>query len=141
MSTYCGAELIAQIVQAFIDRQSINVSVEQTGGVVTTLFANANFSDVAEGAEFICYCSGHTHQDIVNFLRDYPKQLELTIGCNNIHYTEGTDMLQEDDSKSKNLMNVYSIDRNRGYIYIVRIGADFSNTAQERSCTAIKYRK
>ena len=141
MSTYCGTELIAQIVQAFIDRQSINVSVEQTGGVVTTLTAHANFSDVAEGAEFICYCSGHTHQDIVNFLRDYPKQLELTIGCNNVHYTSGTDMLQVDSDKSKNLINVYNIDRNRGYVYIVRIGADFSNTAQNRSFTAIKYRK
>ena len=141
MSTYCGTELISQIVQAFIDRQSINVSVKQTGGVVTTLYANADFSAVAEGAEFICYCSGHTHQDVVTFLRDYPKQLELTIGCNNVHYTEGSDMLQEEGGKSEVLMNVYNIDRNRGYVYIVRIGADFSNTAQNRSFTAIKYRK
>lgn len=140
MSTYCGTELIAQIVQGFIDRTTINITVEQTGGVVTTLFAYADFSAVAEGAEFICYCSGHTHQDIVNFLRDYPKQLELNIGCNNVHYTEGSDMLQEEGGKSEVLMNVYNIDRNRGYVYIVRIGADFSNTAQDRSFTAIKYR-
>lgn len=141
MQSYCGTTLIADIVQAFIDRASIDKSVNQTGGVVTTLRANASFVNVAEGAEFIGYCSGHTHQDLVNFLRDYPDQLELNIGPNNVHYTTGSDMLQEEGEKSQNLINVYNIDRNRGYVYIVRIGADFSNTAQDRSFTAIKYRK
>lgn len=141
MQSWCGYDIVAVIVRAFQNRTLVDYSVEQIGGVVTALTARANFSNVAEGAEFICYCSGHTHQDLVNFLKDFPEQLELNIGCNNVHYTEGTDMLQEDGDKSKNLINVYSIDRNSGYIYIVRIGADFSNTAQDRSYTAIKYRK
>ena len=140
MQSYCGSTIIAEIVQAFIERREVDYSVAQTGNIVTTLSAKADFSTVAEDAEFICYCSGHTHLDIVNFLRDYPKQLELNIGCNNVHYTSGTDMLQEEGEKSQNLINVYNIDRNRGYVYIVRIGADFSNTAQDRSFTAIKYR-
>jgi hypothetical protein len=136
-------DVIAMIVQAFIDRTTIRKTLWQptfseNNGVLTI---SADFASRAADAEFICYCSGHTHLDMVSHLRDYPMQVELNIGADNTHYTEGSDILQEDGGKSMMLANVYNIDRNRGYIYIVRIGADFSNTAQHRDFTAIKYRK
>lgn len=139
MQTYCGAELIAQIVQAYIDRTTLNISVEQTGGIVTTLNAVADFS-ARESSEFICYCSGHTHLDTITRLKNYPNQIELNIGCNNIHYTNGSDINQNGEGVTELLTNVYSIDRNRGYIYIVRLGANFSNTAQYRDFISLKYR-
>ena len=136
-------DAIAIIVQAFINMTTVSKRLWQptfssNDGVLTI---SADFRNRARAAEFICYCSGHTHLDTVAYLRDYPEQLELNIGADNVHYTDGSDILQDAGGKSMMLSNVYSIDRNRGYIYIVRIGADFSNTAQDRSYTAIKYRK
>lgn len=143
---YDGSELfydtIAIIVQAFIDKTIVNKTlwqggIEENDGIITI---NGDFANRADSAEFICYCSGHTHLDMVTRLKNYPNQIELNIGPNNIHYTDGTDMLQEDGNKSKNLINVYNINRNRGEIIIVRIGADFSNTGQHRCYTKIKYK-
>lgn len=137
-STYVG-NILPDIIQAFMDKSKINKSYQQTGGVVTTLNAEADFSN--SGAEFICYLSGHTHLDSIHYLRDYPKQLELTIGCDNTNYTHGSDMAQIAGTKTEDVINVCSVDRNRGYIYVVRIGADMSYTCQRRDILAIKYRK
>lgn len=139
MQSYCGTELIAQIVQAFIDRTVFNTTIQQTGGIVTTLNVAADFSSLAS-SEFICYCSGHTHLDMINKLKNYPKQIELNIGPNNTHYTNGTDIYQNGEGVTRLLTNVYSIDRNRGYIYVVRLGANFSNTAQYRDFISLKYK-
>ena len=139
MQSYCGSELIAQIVQAFIDRTVFNTSIKQTGGIVTTLNVNADFSTLGS-SEFICYCSGHTHLDMITRLKYYPNQIELNIGPNNIHYTDGTDIYQNGEGVTEILTNVYSIDRNRGYIYVVRLGADFSNTGQRRDFISLKYK-
>lgn len=136
-STYVG-NILPDIIQAFMDKSKINKSYQQTGGVVTTLNAEADFSN--SGAEFICYLSGHTHLDSIHYLRDYPKQLELTIGCDNTNYTHGSDMAQIAGTKTEDVINVCSVDRNRGYIYVVRIGADMSYTCQRRDILAIKYR-
>lgn len=136
-------DAIAIIAQAFIDKTVINKRLWQPTFSANdgNLIISADFRERAANAEFVCYCSGHTHLDVVARLRDYPDQLELTVGADNTHYTNGSDILQEEGGKSMMLANVYNIDRNRGYIYIVRIGADFSNTAQHRSFTAINYRK
>lgn len=139
MQSYCGSELIAQIVQAYIDRTTLQTSIKQTGGIATTLNVVADFSDLLS-SEFICYCSGHTHLDMITRLKYYPKQIELNIGPNNIHYTDGTDIYQNGEGVSEILTNVYCIDRNRGYIYVVRLGADFSNTGQRRDFISLKYK-
>lgn len=139
MQSYCGSELIAQIVQAFIDKTTFQTSIKQTGGIVATLYVNADFTDLSS-SEFICYCSGHTHLDMITKLKNYPKQIELNIGPNNTHYTDGTDINQNGEGVTQILTNVYSIDRNRGYIYVVRLGADFSNTGQHRDFMSLKYK-
>ena len=139
MQSYCGTELIAQIVQAFIDRTVFSTTIQQTGGIVTTLNIVADFSNLAS-SEFICYCSGHTHLDMITKLKNYPKQIELNIGANNTHYTNGSDIYQNGEGVTELLTNVYSIDRNRGYIYVVRLGANFSNTAQLRDFISLKYK-
>jgi hypothetical protein len=136
--TYVGS-ILPDIVQAFIDKSVLNQSYQQTGAVVTTLRAEADFSN--NGAEFICYLSGHTHLDSIHYLRDYPKQLELTIGCDNTNYTHNSDMAQVAGTKTEDVINVCAVDRNRGYIYIVRIGSDMSYTGQRRDILSIKYRK
>jgi 3',5'-cyclic AMP phosphodiesterase CpdA len=138
--TYVGLTMIADIVQAFIDGTSINRTYNQTGGVVTTLNVNADFSGKKANTEFIAYISGHTHNDSISVLKDYPRQLELNIGCCNTCYYGGSDVLHKPNDLSEDLINVYSIDRNRGFVYIVRIGADYTCMGQKRDTVAIKYR-
>lgn len=135
-------KMICEIVDAFMNGTTISKSYVQSLGIVTTLNVSADFSQKNTGAEFICYCSGHLHCDSVNFIQEFPSQLELNIGVDNDiqNYTSGSDMMQLKTTKSENLINVYSIDRLRGQIHIVRIGADFSNSGQDRSQTTINYK-
>ena len=139
MQSYCGSELIAQIVQAFIDRTVYKSSIHQTGGIVITLNVDADFSNLSS-SEFICYCSGHTHLDMITRLKYYPNQIELNIGPNNTHYTNGTDIVQNGEGVTGILTNICSIDRNEGLIHIVRLGADLSNMGQLREFVSLKYR-
>lgn len=140
-STYGSDTLITDIVRAFINKETINKSYVQNGGVITTLLANADFSNVNEGVEFICYCSGHTHIDRISKLRNYPEQLELNIGCDNVNYCSGSDIAQIEGTTNEDIINVYSIDRNRGCINIVRIGGSVTNTMQKRDVLSINYRE
>lgn len=137
--TYVDKNIIAEIIDAFINKSVLVKDYSQTGEVVTTLNVNADFS-VKNNTEFICYVSGHNHCDGISFLKDFPNQLELNIGCDNTHYTHGSDMLQVPDSLSEDLINVYSIDRNHKCICVVRIGANMSCMAQQRIAEKINYK-
>lgn len=132
--------IIADIVQAFIDGVTVSKTYAQSAGVVTTLNVSADFSAKNENAEFVCYLNGHTHADGVNFLKDYPKQLELNIGCDNTHYQHYSDTLNEAGTLHQDLINYVSVDRNRGHVYIQRIGNDFSASVDRRDFTSINYR-
>lgn len=136
--TYVDKDIIAEIVDAFINKTSLTKDYAQTGEVVTTLSVDVDFSN-KESTEFICYLSGHNHCDGISFLKDFSNQLELNIGCDNTHYTHSSDMLQQKDTLSEDLINVYSIDRNNKCICVVRIGADMSCMAQHRVCERISY--
>lgn len=138
--TFTPRGMIADIVQAFIDATTLNQTYAITGGVVGDIVVNTDFSNKNIGSEFICYLSGHTHLDSIHYLKNYPKQLELTIGCDNTNYTHNSDMAQIANTKSADVINVCSIDRNRGYVYVVRVGSDFSYTAQKRDYVALDYR-
>ena len=140
VQTFCGNNIIADIIRAFINKTTINTQVIQTGGIVTTLNVSADFSDLDSNVEFIAYISGHNHQDRVSFLRDYPEQLELNIGCDNTWYTVCSDLWQRQGKLSEDLINAYNINRNAGTITIVRVGADFAYTGQVRQVATLQYR-
>lgn len=132
--------IIPDIVQAFKDGTSISKTYQQTAGVVTTLNVSANFASKNTGAEFVCYLCGHAHADGICFLQDYPKQLELNIGCDNFHYQHYSDTYNEQDTLHQDLINYVSIDRNTGMLYVQRIGNDFTAQADRRDFVQINYR-
>ena len=138
--SYVSTNLIADIVQAFMDGEAIDRTYAQTKGVVTTLTVQADFSRKNAGAEFICYLDGHTHADGVSFLRDYPRQLELNIGADNFHYQHYSDTLNQQGTQHQDLINYVSVNRSFGYVYLLRIGNAFSARASRRDYTAIDYR-
>ena len=140
--TYVDNNIIPFIVQAFMDGSDVNNVFSQTPGVVdtATLTVQQDFSGKNAGAHFICYLDGHTHADGVSFLKDYPKQLELNIGCDNFHYQHYADTLNEPGTLHQDLMNYVSVDVSRGYVYLLRIGNDFTPQGDRRDFTAIDYR-
>ena len=139
-SSYINPDIIADIVDAFIGRKPISKQYPQTGGVITTINVDADFSLANENTEFICYCSGHLHSDNIRFLKKYPNQVELNVGCDNSWYTVGSDMAQIEDEYSENLISIYNINRNEGKINILRIGADITNDCKKRDILSINYK-
>lgn len=138
--TFVDKNMIPDIVQAFIDGTTINKTYPQTKGVITDLVVNVDFSTKNAGAEFVCYLNGHTHADGLSFLKDYPKQLEINGNCDNYHYQHYSDIYNQVDTLHQDAINYISIDRNRGCVYILRIGNDFTAFAGRRDFTAINYR-
>lgn len=139
--SYIGVNFIADIVQAFMDGTTLNTTVTETRGVNATIQINVDFSQKNTGAHFVCYCNGHTHADGVNFLKDYPNQLELNVGCNNFHYQHYSDQQNVQNTLHQDLMNYVSVDTNAGHIYILRIGNDFTYNAKRRDFIDIQYRR
>ena len=129
-------EWLARIIDAFARKTSLSLSVEQTGAVVTTLNCSCDFSNVE--AELICVLCGHTHQDYVGRLRNYPSIAILCVGADNLLYTSGFQPRAE-GTPSEDLFNVVNIDRNRKTIKIIRIGSDASVTGQVRDQMLLNY--
>lgn len=139
--TYVDKNMIPDIIQAFIDGTTINKTYTQTKGVIVNLVVNADFGKKNSGAEFICYLNGHTHADGVSFLQDYPAQLEINGNADNYHYQHYSDIYNQVNTLHQDAINYISVDRNRGYVYILRIGNDFTAFTGRRDFTAINYRE
>lgn len=130
----------ADIVQAFIDKTTLSKTIQQEAGTITgSVTITADFSTTA-GREFICYVTGHTHADGINFLKDYPKQLDLNINCDNTFYQHYSDLYLAEGTMCEDAINVYSIDRNRGVIHVVRIGGEYSADGDRRDILTIRYK-
>lgn len=130
----------ADIVQAFIDKTTLSRTIQQSaGGITGDVTISADFTSTTS-SEFICYVTGHTHADGINFLKDYPKQLDLNINCNNTFYQHYSDLYLAEGTMYEDAINVYSIDRNRGVIHVVRIGGEYSADGDRRDIMTIDYR-
>jgi len=81
---------------------------------------------------------GHTHQDYVGRLKNYPSIAILCVGADNLLYTSGFQPRAE-GTPSEDLFNVVNIDRNRKTIKIIRIGSDASVTGQVRDQMLLNY--
>lgn len=129
-------EWLAKIIDAYARKTSLSLTVSQTGAVVTTLDCSCDFSSVE--SEFICVICGHTHQDYVGHLKNYPNIPILCVGADNLQYTS-TFQPRAEGTPSEDLFNVVNIDRNRKTIKIVRIGSDASVTGQVRDQMIMSY--
>lgn len=133
----------ADIVQAFIDRQSINYAIVQRAGTTYsgTINVIADFSTITSNVEFICHVSGHVHADNITHLETHPKQLELNINCDNtIIDNQRSETLLIEGTSFEDAINVYGIDRNRGLIHVLRIGANYSNNGDRKDMLTISYK-
>lgn len=132
----------ADIVQAFIDRTSINYVVSQSAASYQgTINVIADFSTIPSDVEFICHVSGHVHADNITHLETHPKQMELNINCDNtIIDNQRSETLLIEGTSFEDAINVYGIDRNRGLIHVLRIGANYSGNGDRKDMLTISYK-
>ena len=143
---------IRTIVDAFISKTSLSTSYDENtvnGNNGETVTINADFSNVNEGVEFICYLTGHRHKDNIGYVDGATnKQLMLNIVCGNCHYprggglsfSEGCDIPRGDRGATQDAFNVYTIDRRSGNVRIARIGSDFNFQGIERKFLVAPYK-
>lgn len=137
---------IADIVDAFIGRTTILKAYNQTGSPASVA-ASADFSSA--NAEFVCYLSGHTHQDGVYYVpnRDH-LQLMLCITCatpvfggaNYKYLADCADLVRNTYDESMDAINVYGIDTRAKAVKIARVGADTVYDFSERCWMTIPYK-
>ena len=125
-----------KILSAYQNKESVNISWNQTGGVVTSLIANHDFSN-AKG-DFITILSGHYHNDFIGHPYGFPNLNLIVIGSDNLIYT-GETCKREYDTVSEDLINLVSVNRTLKTITIIRIGSDFSIYGQKRDYITLNY--
>lgn len=134
---YCSdPHWLDKILSAFKNRTQLNISWEQTGGVITNLHAVADFRNVA--SEFVCILAGHTHDDFIGHPVGYPELTQIIVGADNLHYG-GSSCPRAYDSPSEDLINVVNVDRDSKTITIIRVGSDYSIYGQKRDIVTINY--
>ena len=145
---YIGNRPIMKIIDGFISKSSGTESyTNSTDGDVSVAY---DFTSLNTGVEFICYMTGHRHDDWVGYYtRSENKQLSLGITCGNAlnsmfqntAWSNESDLGRGDGSgPSQDAVNIYAIDRDKGEIRIVRIGANITTSLEERNVLTIPYR-
>lgn len=143
------------IIDAFIGKTTLNKSYSNVKDN-TSVTIDVDFSSVASN-EFICYITGHLHSDHVYAIPDrthtqimlnevctnawISRNSDLSPGTSYPYYNEINDLGRIEGTPCENAVNCYVIDREKGIIKIVRIGAqlplDFS---ERRDYMTIQYK-
>jgi hypothetical protein len=137
---------ISTLVDAFISGTSYSGTMVDGDG--QTLSLSADFSGAASH-EFICYITGHTHKDAI-FQITGVNNIQLVCICatGNSHYNstgntlaELSDLARNSEDELQDCFNVYTIDREKGVLKVVRIGSDMPfDFSEKRDCMTIPYK-
>ena len=122
-----GATLIPDIVNAFIQKKSLEADYRTTKAPSASIHLKADFSNTK--GDFICYMGGHAHTpahfEVTCQEPSAPKQLMLLANTlspdmqnNSFSYIK-----REKDDLSSNSFSIYAIDTQEKNIYITSFGA------------------
>ncbi|MBQ7444510.1 MAG: metallophosphoesterase [Clostridia bacterium] len=146
-SGYSGT-ILTDIVDAFILRTKFTATYSERRGE-SPVKVNADFTDVADGVEFIAHLTGHYHADTVTYLPGgCSKQLMLGGPCTVAAYgdivgnpclADYSDADRHGDVKAHDDFNAYIIDRKTKTIRVLKIGADRALNGESRSDMTIPY--
>ena len=125
---------VETIIQAFIDKVKM---LPQTFGSVT--INGVDFSSVNSATDFVCYLGGHVHCDIVGFLKDFPKQLSISIDCAALNRTI-TDLTRIAGTTSENVINHITVNKDKKTVSLIRLGANTTYSLEKRNAITIKYK-
>lgn len=97
---------------------------------------------ISRGGEFIMYCNGHQHADIVGILANTSqRQLQCCVASPNGMYDMQNDICSVGDGvgNAQDLFNAYIIDRTLHTVRVVRIGANICEDLSERLIEEFSY--
>ena len=154
---YVDKRVVELLVDAFISRTSVNFTYEDHSATyngdsdVTTQTVSvvADFSEVDETTEFICYVCGHRHEDWIGYYDNSTnKQLCLCITCGNALYGDSSNPAWANQSDlprggigvSQDAFCVYAIDRLNGNVKVMRVGATVTQMMEKREMMVIPYK-
>ena len=146
-SGYSGTFLM-DLVDAFMLRESFTWNYSEKNGA-SPVTLNADFTNVAEGVEFIAHMTGHVHSDSVTYLPgSLCKQLLLGVTCTTSMYgadggyyglADYSDLNREADNANQDAFNAYVIDREHKTVRVLRVGARQTVSGETRDDMTIPY--
>ena len=95
------------------------------------------------GGHFITWLFGHWHADFVGTFANYPNQMLIVqnVGSGTSAEMLGwTDTERIENTESRNLFNIYSVDTTKEYLRIARIGAKYDRNLQHKGTLLISYK-
>lgn len=145
---YVGNRPISKIIDAFISRGSVNIEYTENSNSERVVI-NDDFSGIDSSIEFVAYAVGHRHEDWIGYYANsVNKQLSLGITAGVALYGDSSNAAwanQEDLPRGgkgvcQDAFNIYAIDREQGVVKVVRIGADVTESFEDRKIMIIPYR-
>lgn len=112
--------------------------------VTTTYYNNQTYSADFTGfnGDFVCYLTGHRHQDSNGYSHNHASQLYLNITCGAlrnwlnpptaIQYTAPSDLPRIEGTDCENAFNVYTFDLKNRIVKVLRIGANMNDLMEPR---------
>ena len=139
---------IADIINAFSKRTTLAKDYKKSG--TTQISVDADFSEVPADAEFIAALSGHVHNDHVGHVQrpsGDPMQLCLNIACGCSvyggagyrHLAGGCDTPRVQTDCTQDLFNVYSVNRTKKTVSMMRVGGQIAEDMRPRDYMSIPY--
>lgn len=130
--------VVADIIDAFISRTSINKQYDTSSTYTYNIRATADFKDAK--ATFVAHLTGHQHIDGVAYLPTTNTQLMLNVSCmtatkgvkNGNALAESVDLIRSRDDYTQDCFNTYIIDTDKKVVRIIRIGADTKKDGGKR---------
>lgn len=102
-------------------------------------WASSVDSFITGGGEFVCWLCGHTHKDSVGTIQGHQNQVMIVIDTSATGRSETSNTYRKFYTRSQDLMNVISVDRNNTTIKVVRIGARERDDMQVIDSMVIDY--
>lgn len=93
---------------------------------------------IANGGEFVCWLSGHTHEDFIGTVNNHTDQIQVIISCANTS-NRYSDCARTKNTKSQDLFNVFTIDTKSKLIKIIRVGSTMDKFMRKRETLCINY--
>lgn len=91
----------------------------------------------AAGGEFVCYITGHYHRDMVNVVKNYPKQLVLSVASGGITPTRDTTKVR--GCRSNDDFQIVSINTYDKTVRLIKVGADRDYYSRKKGTACFGY--
>lgn len=93
---------------------------------------------INNGGEFVCWLSGHTHEDFIGTVNNHTDQIQIIISCANTS-NQFSDCARTEATKTQDLFNVFTVDGTAKLIKLIRVGATMDKFMRKRETLCINY--